>query len=62
MDWLCGSLVYLDAHLHRPEWRGEDLGLLTKQGTLTALRIGEGESGAKGREREVRRRWKFFNK
>ena len=23
MDWLCGSLICLDAHLPRPGWRGE---------------------------------------
>ena len=49
MDWLCGSLVCFDAHLPRPGWRGEDLGLPTGQGTLTALRTGEGgEGGVRG--------------
>ena len=48
MDWLFGSLVCLDAHLPRPGWRGEDLGLPTGQGTLTALRTGEGEGGGMG--------------
>ena len=47
MDWLCGSLVCLNAHFYRPGWRGEDLGLLMGQGTLTALRTRKG-----GRERE----------
>ena len=42
MYWLFGSLVCLDAHLPRPEWRGEGLGLPTGQGTLTALRTGGG--------------------
>ena len=42
MNWLFGSLVYLDAHLPRPGWSGEDLGVPTRQETLTALRTGEG--------------------
>ena len=42
MDRLCESLVCLDAHLPRPGWRGEDLGLPTGQGTLTALKTREG--------------------
>ena len=45
MYWLCGSLVCLDAHLPRTGWRGEDLGLPTGQGTLTALWTGEGGGG-----------------
>ena len=32
----------MDAHLPRPGWRGEDLGLPTGHGTLTALWTGEG--------------------
>ncbi len=49
----------MDVHLPRPGWRGEDFGLSTGQGTLTALWTGEGEgeeweegerSGRKGRE------------
>ena len=48
MYWLCGNLLCLDAHLPRPGWRGEDLGLPTGQGTLTALRTGEG-----GRRRKM---------
>ena len=62
MDWLCGSLVCLDAHLHRPGWRGEDLGLPTGQGTLTALRTRErgGGGGKDEGKREARRRWKFL--
>ena len=44
MYWLCGSLVCLDAHFPRPGWSGEDLGLPTGQGTLTALWTGEGGS------------------
>ena len=46
----------MDAHLSRPGWRGEDLGLSTVQGTLTA-------SDWRGRGRgkwEAGRRQKFF--
>ena len=58
-NWLCGSLVCLDAHLPRPGWSGEDLGLITGQGTLTALRTVEG--GGKWKEREENgKRWKFL--
>ena len=42
MDWPCGILACLDAHLPRPGGRGKDLGLPTGQETLTALRTGEG--------------------
>ena len=35
----------MDAHLPRPGWRGEGLGLPTEQGTLTSLRTGEGVGG-----------------
>ena len=52
MYWPYGSLVFLDAHLPGPGWRGEDLGLSTGQGTLTALRTGEGE-GEKWEEVEI---------
>ena len=34
----------------RPGWRGEDLGLPMGEGTLTALRTGEGGGGGRGRE------------
>ena len=41
------------SHLPRPGWRGEDLGLPTGQGTLTALGTeeegGGGEGEGKGR-------------
>ena len=65
MYWLCGSLVCLDAHFPRPGWSGEDLGLPTGQGTLTALWTGEGgvveleDGGEKWKEG---RRWKFLSK
>ena len=49
MHWLCGSLASLDAHLPRPGWRREDLGLPTGQGTLTVLQTGKGG----GKEWEV---------
>ena len=43
----------MDAHLYRPVWRGEDLGLPMGQGTLIALRTREGgvvgEGEVKGR-------------
>ena len=60
MYWLCGSLAGLDAHLPRPGWKGENLGLPTGQGTLTALgtreggpeKLGEGER-SKGKWREM---------
>ena len=45
MDWLFGILACLVAHLPGPGWSGEDLGLPTGQGTLTALWTGEGEEG-----------------
>ncbi len=56
MFWLCGSLASLDVHLPRHGRRGEDLGLSTGQGTLTALWTGEGggeewEEGEKGGRR-----------
>ena len=66
MFWLCGSLASLDAHLPRPGWMVEDVGLPTGQGTLTALQTGE-----EGERSGVRRRemggWEeaetfFFNK
>ena len=38
----------MDAHLPRPGWRGEDLGLPTGQGTLTALCTGDGGGGGMG--------------
>ena len=39
----------MDAHLYGPRWRGEDLGLPTGQGTLTALKTEEeGRGGGKG--------------
>ena len=44
----------MDAHLYIPGWSGEDLGLPTGQGTLTALRTGEGGEGGEG---EGKRRW-----
>ena len=62
MDWLCGSLVCLDAHLPRPGWRGEYLGLSTGQGTLTAFRTGEGGGGETGREMGEGEEVKIFNK
>ena len=42
----------MDAHLYRPGWCGEDLGLPMEQGTLTALRTREGGEGEVGRGRE----------
>ena len=48
----------MNAHLLRPGWRGEDLGLPTGQGTLTALWTGEGGGG--GKEEGNGRRWKFL--
>ena len=59
----------MDAHLYRPEWRGEDLGLPMGQGTLTALRTREEGGGAEGegkerwegeRKRDAGKRWKFL--
>ena len=38
----------MNAHLYRPGWRGEDLGLPMGQGNLTALRTREGGSGGEG--------------
>ena len=38
----------MDAHLYRPVWRREDLGLPTGQGTLTSLRTREGGEGGEG--------------
>ena len=60
MDWVCGSLVCLDAYLPRPGWRGEDIGLPMGQGTLTALKTREGGGGvveSVGGKLEVGRRW-----
>ena len=37
-----GTLVCLDAHLPRPEWTGEVLGLPTGQGNLPSLKTGGG--------------------
>ena len=52
----------MDAQLHRTGWRGEDLGLPTGQGTLTALRTGGGGRWEEGGKREAGRRWKFLIK
>ena len=62
MDWLCGSLVCLDAHLPRPGWRGEDPGLPTGQGTLTALRTRKGGGGGRGRKKGGGEQVEIFNK
>ena len=35
----------MEAHLPRPGWRGEGLGLPIGQGSLTSLRTEEGRSG-----------------
>ena len=43
------NFVGLDAHLYRPGWRKEDLGLPTGQGNLTALRTREGRAGGEGK-------------
>ena len=57
----------MGAHLYRPVWRGEDLGLSMGQGTLTALKTreggrgGEGEVG-RGREKVGGEEVKIFNK
>ena len=58
MYWLCGNLVCLDPHLPRPGWKGQDLGLPTGQGTLTALRTGERGGGGVGGKWEE----EIFNK
>ena len=61
MDWLFGTLVYLDAHLPRPGGRGEKLELPTGQETLTALRDEEGGGegvGGVGGYWEEGRKWK----
>ena len=63
MDWPCGRLVRLDAHLPRPGWKGEDLELPTGQETLTALRTGEGDREGVGEvvgKWEEERRGKFL--
>ena len=44
-------LVCLDAHLYRPGWSGEDLGLPTGQETMTALSTGEGGKEGVGGKR-----------
>ena len=61
MDWLCGSLVCLDAHFHRPGWSGENLGLPTGQGTRTALRTRKGGRGGEGREKGGGEEVEIFN-
>ena len=62
MDRLCRSLVCLDAHLYRPGWSGEDLGLPTGQETLTALKVREGGGGGEGREKGGGKEVDIFNK
>ena len=52
------SLVCLDAHLPRPGWSGENLGLPTRQGTFTGE--GGGERGRVGGKWEKGRRWIFL--
>ena len=52
MYWLFGILVCLDAHIPRPEWTEEGLGLPTGQGTLPSLRTREGEGGVGGKGEE----------
>ena len=54
-NW-CGIDSPLDAHLYRLGWRGEDLGLPTGQGTLTALKTREGRGGGEGNGKERQRR------
>ena len=53
----------MDAHLPRPGWSGEGLGLPTWQGTLPSLKEGEGRraSGVAGGEWEKGRKCKFLN-
>ena len=61
MDWLFGILACLDAHLPGPGGRGEELGFLTGQETLTALGNGEGGGegvGGAGGYWEEGRKWK----
>ena len=57
----------MDAHLPRFGGRGEDLGLPTGQGMLTALRTRNGRASGEGKEKggvggywEEGRKWTFF--
>ena len=52
----------MDAHLYRPVWRGEDLGVPTGQGNLTALKTREGAGGGRGKEKGGREEVEIFNK
>lgn len=54
MYWLWGNLVCFDPRLPRPGWRGQDLGLPTVQGILTALWTEEGRGGGRGKGKELR--------
>ena len=58
----CGSLVCWDAHLYRSGWKGEDLGLPTGQGTLTALKTREGGGGWEGEGKGGGEEVEIFNK
>ncbi len=53
----------MDARLPRPGWRGEDLGLPTGQGALTALWTGEGgeRRGRRGKEMVGGEEAEFFS-
>ena len=53
MYWLFGILFSLDAHLPRPGWSGEELGLPTGQGTLPSLRTEGGRERGRGSGREM---------
>ena len=61
---LFGNLVYLDAKLPSPGYRGKGLGLPTGQDSLPSLKVGGGGrrvNGGAGEEWEEGRKCKFLN-
>ena len=52
----------MDAHLYRPVWSGEDLGLPMGQGTLLLLRLEREGKVGRGREKGGGEEVEIFNK
>ena len=62
MDWLCGSLVCLDAHLYRPGWRGRTLDFPWGREPWLLLGLEREGMVGRGREKGGREEVEIFNK